>query len=93
MKNVEWSMTAAPSWGCMFCMDPAHGPCSMPRQSPKYRQVSDSGPNGRGGASYPMGDTGQPPATPFDLSVGSWAAVVESPRATSLVSGPGPDVC
>src|SRR6516164_6631407 len=33
-KNVEWSTTAAPSCGCMFCMDPAHGPCNMPRQSP-----------------------------------------------------------
>ncbi|ETZ54742.1 hypothetical protein L839_0628 [Mycobacterium avium MAV_120809_2495] len=50
-KKVEWSSTAAPNCGCMFCIDPAHGPCSMPRQSPKYFQVSESGPSGAGGAS------------------------------------------
>ncbi|EUA23809.1 hypothetical protein I553_5211 [Mycobacterium xenopi 4042] len=48
-------------------MDPAHGPCSRPRQSPKYRQVSDSGPSGLGGASYPGPDTGHPPAIPLTL--------------------------
>ncbi len=35
----------------MFCIDPAHGPWSMPRQSPKYFHVSESGPSGIGGAS------------------------------------------
>ena len=49
-KNVEWSMTASPGCGCMFCMEPAHGPCNMPRQSPKYRRVKESGPSGTGDA-------------------------------------------
>lgn len=32
----------------MFCIDPAHNAISRPRQSPKYFQVSDSGPSGWG---------------------------------------------
>jgi hypothetical protein len=34
--------------GCMFCIDPAHNAMSRPRQSPKYFQVSESGPRGFG---------------------------------------------
>lgn len=69
----------------------------MPRQSPKYRQVSESGPSGAGGASYPAGDTGQPPATPWDASAGPAetdcsAAPATSLRATSLVRGRDADV-
>ena len=50
----------------------------MPRQSPKYRHVSESGPSGCGGASYPSGDTGQPVAT---------APLTTSSAAPVLVSG------
>jgi hypothetical protein len=32
----------------MFCIDPAHRPTSMPRQSLKYRQASEVGPRGSG---------------------------------------------
>ncbi|MEY9834937.1 hypothetical protein ABH941_000148 [Streptacidiphilus sp. EB103A] len=32
----------------MFCIDPAHRPTSMPRQSLKYRQASEFGPRGSG---------------------------------------------
>ena len=60
----------------MFCIDPAHGPCSMPRQSPKYFQVSESGPSGCGGASYPPGATGQPAATEADPLVTGHASDV-----------------
>lgn len=55
-EEVEWSLTAAPSCGYMFCMDPARA-LKHPRQSPKSFQVSESGP--RGTASYPL-LTGQP---------------------------------
>src|SRR4029079_9796002 len=67
--HVDCCSNADPNCGCMFCIEPAHGPCSMPRQSPKYFQVSDSGPRGTGGASYPPGATGQPAATGADSLV------------------------
>ena len=34
--------------GCMFCIEPAQTPCSIPRQSPKYFHVRESGPRGTG---------------------------------------------
>jgi hypothetical protein len=46
----------------MFCIEPAHGPCSRPRQSPKYFHMSESGPSTSGGTSYAPADTGQPEA-------------------------------
>ena len=40
------SSTAAPSCGCMFCMEPAHVPWNSPVHWPKYFHVSESGPSG-----------------------------------------------
>jgi hypothetical protein len=59
----------------MFCIEPAHGPCSIPRQSPKYFHVSESGPSGAGGAWYPPGPTGQPAATAASFLTASAADV------------------
>jgi hypothetical protein len=36
----------------MFCIDPAHSAKINPRQSPKYRHSSESGPSGVGGAVF-----------------------------------------
>ncbi len=41
----------------MFCIDPAQGPKSMPRQPPKYLQVRESGPSGSGGGVRPDGES------------------------------------
>src|SRR5665213_495216 len=48
LKNSECSSTPAPSWGCMFCIDPPHKATSSMRQSPKYFHVKESGPRGAG---------------------------------------------
>ncbi len=69
MKKIECCCTAAPNCGCMFCIEPAHGPCSIPVHLPKYFQVSESGPSGSGGASYPPDETGHPDATGAASSV------------------------
>ena len=60
----------------MFCIEPAHGPCSMPRQSPKYFHVNEPGPSGCGGASYPPAATGQPDARAAVPLVTGHASVV-----------------
>ncbi len=60
----------------MFCIDPAHGPCKSPRQSPNNSHVSESGPRGCGGASYPPEVTGQPDATEVDPVVTGHASDV-----------------
>ena len=44
----------------MFCIDPAHGPCSNPRQSPKSFQVNESGPKGTRAEPNSPPVTGQP---------------------------------
>ena len=46
-KNTEWSSTPWPSSASMFCSTAGRGPIRYIRLSPKYRQTSDFGPNGR----------------------------------------------
>src|ERR1700758_2028167 len=43
-SRIECSSTPAPSSGYMFCRAPIHTPIIAVRRSPKYFQVSDSGP-------------------------------------------------
>src|SRR6201993_4197233 len=45
-SRIECSSTPAPSSGYMFCRAPIHTPIIAVRRSPKYFQVSDSGPRG-----------------------------------------------
>src|SRR5690349_9939893 len=70
MKKIECSCTAAPSWGCMFCIEPAQVPWNNPVHWPKYFQVNESGPSGTGGASYPPDVTGHPAANTCSSAAG-----------------------
>src|ERR1700712_4867233 len=45
-SRIEWSSTPAPRWGYMFWMAPIQTPSMPVRRSPKYFQVSESGPSG-----------------------------------------------
>ena len=45
-NRIEWSSTPAPSSGYMFWIAPIHTPSMPVRRSPKYFQVSESGPSG-----------------------------------------------
>src|SRR5581483_6871170 len=46
-SRIECSSTPAPSSGYMFWIAPIHTPIIPVRRSPKYFQVSESGPSGR----------------------------------------------